>query len=76
MRWRLGLAGALAILLASAAFAVGCSEIERAKLHNRTDGPIVIRLRAEMRDGRDPGDVLVTLRPGEAKTLQGLASAS
>lgn len=64
---RRGLAG----LLVGVALLAACGEIERGKLYNDTSAPIVIRLRANKRDGLDPGDVLVTLKPGQSRTFKG-----
>ena len=61
-----------ACLIAGVVLAVGCSQIERAKLFNKTGAPIVIRLMADANGDPAPGDVLVTLKPGQSRTFKGV----
>lgn len=59
-----------ALLAVGSALLGSCSQVERGRVYNETDAPIVIRL-AERRGGEDRGDVLVTLKPGQSRTFTG-----
>lgn len=62
----------LCVLLLAGGIPLGsCSEIERGRVHNATDAPIVIRLQADRKGGEDRGDILVTLKPGQSRTFIG-----
>lgn len=62
-----------ALLFGVGLLLISCSELERGRVYNETDTPIVIRLRAERHGGADRGDVLVTLKPGEGRTFLGFS---
>ncbi len=60
-----------ALLFGAVLLLISCSELDRGRVYNETDAPIVVRLKVHAAGGPDRGDVLVTLKPGEGRTFFG-----